>query len=79
MLPIFVKEQDIEPTVIQKVNQFISFKFANIQFLKLLNYLGEATSLASFLQAYKTSDRKRFFPCEWFDHPDKFRNTDFPP
>ena len=30
-------------------------------------------------RAYKTSETKRFFPYEWFDHPDKMQNTELPP
>ena len=44
-----------------------------------MNFLGGATSLDSFLKAYKTSKTKRFFPYEWFDHPDKLQNPELPP
>ena len=79
LLPILVKERNIEPTVIKKVNQFISFKFADIQPLDIMIFLGGATSLDSFLRAYKTSETKGFFPYEWFDHPDRMQNTELPP
>ena len=79
LLPILVKERDIEPTVIKKANQFISFNFGDIQLLDIMNFLGGATSLDSFLKAYKTSETKGFFPYEWFDHPDKMQNTELPP
>ena len=45
LLPILVNEQDIEPTVIQKANQFVSFKFGDIKLLDIMNFLGGATSL----------------------------------
>ena len=54
LLPILVNERDIEPTVIKKANQFVSFKFGDIQLLDIINFLGGATSLDSFLKAYKT-------------------------
>ena len=79
LLPILVNERDIEPTVIKKANQFISFKFADIQLLDIMNFLGGATSLDSFLKAYKTSETKGFFPYDWFYHPDKMQNTELPP
>ena len=44
-----------------------------------MNFLGGATSLDSFLKAYKTSETKGFFPYEWFDHPDKMQNPELPP
>ena len=44
-----------------------------------MNFLGGTTSLDSFLKAYKTSETKSIFPYEWFDHPDKLRNTELRP
>ena len=40
LLPILVNKRDIEPTVIKKTNQFISFKFGDIQLLDIMNFLG---------------------------------------
>ena len=78
LMPILVTERDIEPIFIKKVNRFISFKFGNIQLLDKMNSLGGATSLDSFLKAYKTSETKGFFTFERFDHPDKMQNTELP-
>ena len=78
LLPILVNERNIEPTVIKKANKFISFKFGDIQLLDIMNFLGGATSLDSFLKAYKTSETKGFFPYEWFDHTDKTQNPELP-
>ena len=78
LLPIPVNERNIEPTVIKKGNQFISFKFGGFQLLDIMNSLGGAASLDSFLKAYKASEATRFFPYEWFDHPDKKQNTELP-
>ena len=77
-LPILINERDIEPIVIKKANQFISFKLGDIQLLDIMNFVGGATSLDSILKAYKTSETKGFFPYEWFDHPDKMQNQNFP-
>ena len=44
-----------------------------------MNFLGGATSLDSFLKAYKSSESKGFFPYAWFDHPEKLQNTELPP
>ena len=44
-----------------------------------MKFPGGATRLDSFLKAYKTSETKRFFPYEWFDHPDKKQKTKLPP
>ena len=54
LLPILVSERNIEPTVIKKANQFVPFKFGDIQLLDIMNFLGGATSLDSFLKAHKT-------------------------
>ena len=79
LLSILVNERVIEPTFIKKANQFISFKFGEVQLLDIMNFLGGATSLDSYLKVYKTSETEGFFPYEWFDHPDKKQNTEFPP
>jgi hypothetical protein len=78
LIPYLINVRDIQPTVIKKSNNFISFKFGNVQFLDILNFLGGATSLDSFLRAYKTSETKGFFPYEWFDSPDKLDQTELP-
>ena len=79
LLPIFVNERDIEPTVNKKANQFISFKLGDFQLLDIMNFLGGATSLDSFLKACKTSERKGFLPYEWFDYPEKMQITELLP
>ena len=79
MLRLLVNERGIEPIVIKKANQFVSFKFGDVQLLDILNFLGGATSLDSFLKAYKTSETKSYFPYEWFDDPEKLNNTQLPP
>ena len=79
LLPILVNERNIGPNVIKKANQFIPFKFGDIQLLDTMNFLGGATSLDSFLKAYKTSETKGFFPYECFDHPNNMQNPEFPP
>ena len=78
-LTIHVNAQDIEPTVIKKANQFVSFKFGEIQKLDIMNFLGGATCLDSFLKAYKTKETKGFFSYEWFDCPEKMKNKRLPP
>ena len=79
LLPFLVNERDIEPTVIKKANQFVSFMFGDIQLLDIMNFLGGATSLDSFLKAYKTKETEGFFPYEWFDCPEKLNNKELPP
>ena len=76
LLPILINERNMEPTVIQKANQFVSFKFGDVQLLDIMNFLGGATSLDSFLKTYKTSETKGFFPYEWFDCPQKIINSE---
>ena len=60
LLPILVEDKDIEPIVIKKANQYVSFKFGDVQLLDILNFLGGATNLDSFLKAYKTEETKGF-------------------
>ena len=62
LLPILINERDFEPTVIRKANQFVSFKFGDIQLLDIMNFLGGATSLDSSLKVYKTKEKMVSFP-----------------
>ena len=50
-----------------------------MQLLDILNFLGGATSLDSFLKAYKTEETKGFFPYECFDNPENLNNKELPP
>ena len=79
LLPILINERNMEPIVVKKANQLVSFKFGDVQLLDLMNFLGGATSLDSFLKAYKTAETKDFFPYEWFDCPQKMNNSEIPP
>ena len=60
LLPLLVEDKDIEPIVIKKTNQYMSFRFGDVHFLGVLNFLGGATNLESFLKAYKTEEIKCF-------------------
>ena len=79
LLPILVSERQLVPAVIKKANQFVSFKFGDVQLLDIMNFLGGATSLDSFLKGYKTEETKGFLPYEWFDNPEKLNNKELPP
>ena len=79
LLPILVGERDIEPTVIKKKNQFISFQVSDNQLFDILNFPGRATSLESFLKACKTSEMKGLCPYESFDRPDNMKKLELRP
>ena len=79
LLPILISERNMEPTVNEKPNQFVSFKFGDVQLLDIMNFPGGATSLDSFLKAFKTSKTENFFPYELFDCPKKLNNSELPP
>ena len=79
LLPILINERNMEPFVINKINQFVSFKFGDVQLLDIMNFFGGATSLDSSLKAYKTAETKGFFPYEWFDCPQKMNKSELPP
>ena len=44
-------KKNMEPTVNKNANQFVSFKFGDVQLLDIMNFLGGATSLEAFLKA----------------------------
>ena len=60
LIPYLIFEKEIESTVIKKANDFISFKFGDVQFLDIMKFLGGATALDSFLKTYKASETKGF-------------------
>ena len=75
LIPYLIRDKEQEISVIKKAKDFISFKFEDVQFLYIMKFLGGATTLDSFLKAYKASETKGFFSYEWFDNRDKL---DFP-
>ena len=79
LIPYLINDKEAEPMVIKKANDFISFQFGDIQFLDIMKFLGGATSLGSFLKAYKASELKKFFPYEWFDSANELENEELPP
>ena len=79
LLPILVSERQIEPAVIIKANQFVSFKFGDVQLLDNMNFLGGATSLDSFFKAHKMEETKKFFTYEWFDNHENLNTKELPP
>ena len=79
LIPYLIRDKEQETSVIKKANDFISFKFGDVQFLDIKKFLGGATTLDSFLKAYKASETKGFFPYEWFDNPDKLDFPGLPP
>ena len=79
LIPLFVNEREIEPTVIKKTNQNIYFKYKNLLFLDIINFLGSANSLDSFLKANNTSKSKGFLPDEWSDSHEKLTYPTLPP
>ena len=50
-----------------------------MQLLDIMNFFDGATSLDSFLKAYKTEETKGFLPIDWFDYPEKLNNKKLPP
>ena len=78
LFPILVNEQQIEPAVIKKSNKFVSFKLGDVQLLEIMNILGGATSLDSFLKAYNTEETKGFSPMSGSTKPKNW-TTKLPP
>ena len=74
LIPYLINDKEAEPMVIKKANNFVSFKFGDKQLSDIIKFLGGATSLDSFLEAYKASETKGFLPYEWFDSADKLEN-----
>ena len=78
LIPYLINEKEIEPSAIKKANDFVSFKFGDVQLLDIMKFLGGATTLDSFLKAYKASELKGYFPYEWFDTAKSLMNNNYP-
>ena len=68
-------QQEIQPIVIKKANQFASIKFRGVQLLFLLNIFGGATRLDSILKAYNLSKKENYFTMNLFENPEKLNKT----
>ena len=62
LLPTLVNERDIEPTVMKKANQFVSFKFGDIQLLDIMNFLGVPPVLTLSLRLIGPKRQRVSFP-----------------
>ena len=51
LITYLINENEIEPSVILKANEFISFKFGDVQLLDIMKFSAGATTLDSFLKA----------------------------
>ena len=71
LVPYLINKKEIDPSVIKKANDFVFFKSGDVQLLYNMKFLGGATTLDSFLKAYKANEMKGYFPYEWFDTPNK--------
>ena len=74
LLPILVNDWQIEPTVVKKANRFVSFKCCDVQLPDIMNFLGGATSLDTFVKAYRTTKLSAFSPMSGSTTP-KCRTT----
>ena len=79
LLPFLLNERGFEPLVIKNANQFVSFKFGDVQLRDILNLIGGAASFDSFIKAYKTSEAKSGSPYEWFSDPKNLNITQHHP
>ena len=48
LIPFLIIEKGLQPRVIKKTNQFISFKFGNVQMLDIMKFIGGSTTLNFF-------------------------------
>ena len=78
LIPYLINKKAIEPSVIKKANDFVSFNFGDFQFLDIMDFLGRATTLSSFLKAFEASELKTYFPYQGFDTPNKLDDQQLP-
>ena len=61
LITYLIIEKEIEPSVIKKANDFVSFKFGDVQLLDSMKFLDRATTLDTFQKAYKAGEIKGYF------------------
>ena len=62
LIPSFIRDKEHETSFIKKANDFISFKFGDLQVLDLMKFLGGPTTLGFFSKPIKLAKRKNCFP-----------------
>ena len=53
LIPYLINGKEIEPSVIKKANDNVSFKIEDVQLLDIMKFLGGATTLDSFSKLTK--------------------------
>ena len=57
LIPYLIKEKEIEPSIIKKANDFVSFKIRCVQLLDIMKFLGVATTFDFFFWKLKKTVR----------------------
>ena len=60
-------QKGYSPHIIKKTNKYLCLSCERFRFVDVLNYLGGATSLASFLKSFQIKESKQYFPYDWLD------------
>ena len=73
-----VDSHKIKHTV-KRNNNFMCIKTEKLKFLDIINYLAPGFSYSQYLEAYKCTEQKGFFPYEWITSLDKLNVSQLPP
>ena len=60
-IPYCIGDKEIEPTVIKKSNDSISFKNEEAPFIDMMKLLRGAKTLDSFLKSFKASETQQYY------------------
>ena len=64
--------------IVKRNNSYVCISLNCFKFLDVSQYLAPGFSYSAFLKAYDCTQRKGFFPYEWFDCPEKLHNSAIP-
>ena len=79
LIPYLINEEEIEQSVIKEANNFVSFKFGDVQLLDIMKFLGGANTLDSFLEAYKSCEmNSNTFHTSGLIPPTSLMNNNYP-
>ena len=79
LLPVLVNERNIEPTVIRKANQFISFKFCDIQLLDYYEFSWRCNKFWFLLEGIQNFRDKRILPLRLVWSPQQHAESETSP
>jgi hypothetical protein len=79
LFPYFLQHGIEIQHIIKKNNDYLSVTTERLVFLDIKNYIAAGTSYRKWIESYKITQTKGFFPYRWFTNLEKLRHNNLPP